>query len=358
MKKGFLLLLTIILLTYGYQAYQVVDSYRNDVLSIKTSGKLSDITEKVLPVPLDVPDSGVVRNVKHVRKDGNDLFMLSDNRLLHFNMRGQFINQLANEISEDNDKSIVEYVLDTNNHLALVVDSDRIISAFDYHGNMISSIRIDKPWHKITALAFHDGYLWATAETLTKADLDPSSFQIEQKLYQLDMNLNEIYSQTLRTANFGRNNFFHRLWVDELLVDEQGVYAYSSGTDAAVLLEDTIRIAQQKKIPLLYKDARYGMACIYPVRKGKRHYLSTYHNDLADNSFTFCFDDLKQTAYMLSDGFKDDFFKTGHVLDLQPMDIYNESYCFIKSGKDIAKKFPKRAKDSDSPVLFIFKLNV
>ena len=349
--------MTIVLLIYGYQAYQVVDTYRNDVLKIKTSGKLSDITEKVMSVPLDIPKSGAVKNVRHVRKDGNDLFMLCDNRLLHFSMKGEFINQMACEINEENGRSIVEYVLDTDNHQLLVIDNQRYIRVFDYQGNLISCFRIDKPWHKISAFAYHNGYLWATAQTLVMNQDNSDSYLIAHKLYQLDMKMNEIYSYTLRTANFGRKSQFHSLWVDELLVDEQGVYAYSSGSDASVLLEDTLHIVQQKKIPLLYKDAHYGMACIYPVRKGSRHYLSTCYNDLTNNGFTFCYDDLKQTAYMLSNGFKDDFYKTGNIIDLQPMDIYNDYYCFLKSGKDLARMFPERAKTNDLPVLFLLKLN-
>ena len=358
MKKGCLLLLMIVLLVYGYQAYQVVDIYQDDVLKIKISGKLSDITEKLQSVPLEIPDSGAVRNVKHVRRDGNNLFMLSDNRLLHFDMKGKFINQLARDINGENGKMIVEYVLDTINHHALVVDSERNMCTFDYSGNLISSIRINKPWHKITALAFHNGYLWATAEKLVKNNDNPDSFLIEHKLYQLDMNMNEISSQTLRMASSGSRRIFNSFCVEELLVDEQGVYAYSTISDAAILLEDTLNIVKQKKIPILYKEAQYGMACIYPVRKGKRHYLSTCYNSLADNGFTFCYDEIKQTAYMLADGFEDDFYKTGHVLDLQPMDIYNDTYCFLKSGQDIVKKFPKRSRNSDLPVLFILQLNV
>ena len=358
MKKGGFLLLAIILLIYGYQAYQVVDLYRDDVLKIKYSGKLSDITERVLSVPLETPDSGVIRNVKHVRRDENHLFMLSDNRLLHFNMKGKFINQIASDILAENGKYIVEYVLNADNHQVLVIDSECYISTFDYYGHLINKISIDKPWHKITAITFHDGFLWATAETLVKNRENPSSFLIEHKLYQLDIYMNEIYSQALRPVNFGKNTIISSLPVDELLVDEQGVYAYSAISNKSVLLEDTIHIVQQKKIPLLYKDAPYRMACIYPVRKGTRHYLSTYYNDLTDNGFTFCYDNLKYTAYLLSDGFRDDFYKTGYVSDLQPMDSYNDSYCFIKSGKEIAKKFPERAKNNDMPVLFILKLTV
>ena len=358
MKKVGFLLIAIILLTYGYQGYKVIELYANDVVKIKSSAKLSDITEKVLSVPLDTPDTGVVRHVKRVRKDGDNLFILSDNRLLHFDMQGKFINRITGESNQENDIRIIDYVLNTDNHQALVIDSECNISTFDYNGRLISNVRIDKPWHRITAFAFHDGCLWVTAESLTVNYDNPESYRIEHKLYQLDLNMNEIYSIALRTSGIKKNTIFNSLWVDELLADEQGVYAYATVADSKYLLEDTLHIAQQKKIPLLYKEAQYGMACIYPVRKGKRYYLSTKDSRLVgDGGLTFCYDDKTLTAYMLSDGFKDDFYHTGKVSDLQPMDMYNDFYCFLKSGKDIARKFPERAKSDDAPVLFIFELS-
>jgi len=284
--------------------------------------------------------------------------MISDNRLLHFNLQGEFINQIAGDINEENGKVIVEYVLNTDKQQALVIDSERNISTFDYSGNLISSIQIDKPWRKLTALIYHDGFLWATAETLVENNDNPDSYLIEHKLYQLDMNINEISSLALHSAGVGKDRMFNSLLVDELLVGEQGVYAYSTISDTAVLLQDTLHIAQQKKIPLLYKDTPYGTACIYPVRTGKRYYLSTYYNSFTDAGQTFCYDDKTLTAYMLPEGFRDDFFKTGYVSDFQPMDIYNASYCFLKSGQDLAKMFPERAKNDDFPVLFILQLNV
>jgi len=358
MKKGGLLLLLILILVYGYQAYQVVDSYKNDVLKIKRAGKLTAITEQVIPVPLEIPDSGAVKQVTRVRRDGDSLFMISDNRLLQFNMKGQFINQIAGDIDEENGRFIVEYVLNTHDHQVLVVDSERNINTFDYDGRLISSIRIDKPWLKISALTFHNGFLWATAETLTANKENPELFHIEHNLYQLDLNLNELFSHPLRIAGYNKNKIFNGLCVDELLVDEQGVYAYFPLSDPDKMLNDTLHIAQQKKMPFLYPNVPYGMACIYPVRTGKRYYLSTNYDPVADKSYTFCYDDSKQTAYMLTNGFTDDFYKTGQIADLQPMDIYNDYYCYLKSGQALAKTFPERAKNSDLPVLFILKLNV
>jgi len=358
MKRTGFLLLAIILLTYGYQGYTATVLYTNDVLKVKTSGKLSDITDKVLPVPLEVPDTGLVRNVKKVRQDGDHLFLLSDNRLLCFNKQGKFLNQIAGEINETGDTLIAEYLLNTECQQVLVVDSDRYISTYDYDGRLISKIRIRQPWHKVSAIALHNGYLWVTAETLVVANEDPTVCQIKHNLHQLDLQLNEVSCHTLHTASAGREKLFESSFVDELLADEQGVYAYSKVTDEKHLLHDTLHFVQQKKIPLLYQDAYSGMACIYPIRKGKRFYMTTNCNNAADHGFTFCYDDAKQTAYRLADGFKDDFYKTGYVADLQPMDMYNDSYYFLKSGKDIARKYAKHVKNPDSPVLFILKLNV
>jgi hypothetical protein len=273
-------------------------------------------------------------------------------------MQGKFISRIATELSGENTAQLAEYVLDTNNHHVLVVDSERYLSKFDYDGRLLAKNRIDKPWHRITAFAFHGGFLWATAETLEKDGDNPTSFLIKHKLYQLDANMNELYSQTLRTVNVGGNRLFSSLFVEELLADEQGVYAYATMADKKILLSDTLHIVQQKKTPYMYQDANVGMACIYPVRKGERFYLSTNNSHSTDNSSTFCYDDTTKTAYMLADGFRDDFFKTGYVPDLLPMDMYNETYCFLKSGKDLARKFPGRAENNDSPVLFILKLNV
>jgi hypothetical protein len=357
MKKGCFFLLAILFLTYIYQGYKVVDTYMNDKIKIKTSGKLSDIAEKVWSVPLETPDTGTVRNVKRVQKDGNNLFMLSDNRLLHFDIYGNFINRIACEINDENDAYIAEYVLNTDANQVIVIDSQRNIGKYDYNGKLISKAPIEHPWRKLTAFAFHNGSLWATAQTIVKDHNQPDTYLVKHDLYRLDTDMNEISRQTLHIADVGRYNIFTGSCVSELLVDEEGIYAYSAPFGTEHLLRDTLHIAERKKLPLLYAEGYAGMACIYPVRKGKRHMMSMC-KDLTGNNFTFCYDRVDTTAYILSKGFKDDFFETGYITDLQPMDMHNGSYCFIKSGKDISKKFPQRAVNEEQPVLFIVNLNV
>ncbi len=356
MKKSCFSLLALLFLIYAYQGYKVVETYTNDRIKIKTSGKLSDITEKVLSVPLETPDTGAIRNVQRVRKDGNHLFLLSDNRLLHFDIHGKFIGQIAGEINDENETQIITYVLNTDTKRIIAIDSQRNISTYDYANNLLSKKQLEHPWQRLTAFAFHNGYLWASAETYAKDQDQPDTIQIKHDLYQLDAEMNEIARQTLHIAATGRESIFTGPCVAELLADEEGVYAYSPPSDMKYLLEDTLHIAERKKNPSLYPEKHTGMACIYPVRKGIRHTMSTCNNHTGQH-FTFCYDHEKFTAYILPNGFKDDFFETGFITNFQPMDMYNKSYCFIKSGKDISKKYPERAISEDQPVLFIVNLN-
>lgn len=356
MKKGCLLLLSMLLLTYGYQGYKIIDRHIHDEVKIKTSGKLSDITSHVMPVPLETPGSGVVCQAKRVQRDGNHLFLIDNGRLLHYNISGKFINQLAAEISNSEDIFIADYTLDTEYHQIILIDSQRNISKYDYAGNLVSKAKITHPWHKLTAFAYHNGYLWVTAEKLVNNSNDTDSFQIEHNLYQLDCDMHEISNQRLYTAELGRDIPLHSNCVDELFVDEQGVYAYSSPANMKYLLDDTLHIVQYQNLPMMRRNKQEEGAYIYPVRKGKRHIVSTYYNTTNDG-YIFCFDNMNHTAYMLTDGFQDDFYHTGYVTDLQSMDVYNQAYCFLKSGDDTAGTFPDRGIHNDNPVLFIITLN-
>ena len=370
MKKGGLLLLVILFLTYGYQGYKTIRIYMNNEVKIKTSGLLSDISDNVIPVPLETPDNRDVRLIKRVQRDGNDIFLLSESGLLHFDISGKFINQPAIEISSNDDVFIADYTLDTDYNRIIVIDSQRNISKYDYSGNLISKAKIKHQWRRLTAFAYHNGYLWATAESMEKFTDD--NYQIIHRLYQLDSDMNEISNQNLYSVDVGRDITYNSLCIDELLVDEDGLYAYSSPTDMKHLLSDTLHILQYKGIPLMaHTNNHYGEAGVYPVRKSKRHIISTNNNSI-DNCYTFCFDKTNNNAYLLPEGFKDNFYNTGYITNLQPMDIYNTSYCYIKTNTDFSektygkilekasekrnKKTYEKVMNNDNPVLFIVTL--
>ena len=355
MRKSGFLLLVILFLTYGYQGYKIVHQYISDDIKVKTDGRISDIAGHIAAIPLQTPDSGAVRQIRRVQKDGDFLFMIADRRLLQFDTVGNFIRQLTTAVNGREEVFVADYTLDTDRHQVVVIDSQRNICKFDYFGNRITTNRLNQPWYRLTALAYHNGCFWVTAEKLVKNADNPESYKILHSLYCLDRELNELSSRSLHLAEVGRDKIFHSLLVDELLADEYGVYAYTTPADMAYLLSDTLHILQRQEMPFLFQNGYFGEACIYPVRKGKRHLIASYYQTI-DDCYTFCYDHADHTAYMLPKGFKDDVNKTGYIADFQPMDVYSQTYCFLKSGAALAKKFPDRAKNDNSPVLFIVTL--
>ena len=47
--------------------------------------------------------------------------------------------------------------------------------------------------------------------------------------------------------------------------------------------------------------------------------------------------------------------KTGKILELQSIDLQSNTYCYYKSGKELAYSFPDLT-NKDNPVLFIVKM--
>jgi hypothetical protein len=338
MKKAVYLLLAVLSLTYGYKAYQAVSIHLNDMLKIKSKGVLSDITDKVASIPLETPDSGEVTHIKRVLKDGNDLFLISNNRLLHYDISGKFINPVARDIAENNE-FIGSYTLNTDQRQVIVIDSQRNITVYSYSGQLLSKKALPHKWYRISALEYYKGYLWATAETLAEMNDQDNSYKIRNNLYQLDHQMNIISETSLRTADTGRDRLWEGQCINELLAGNEGLYAYCPPFTQDYLLDDTLHILEQETIPSLHIGETFGSGCIYNLRRGNRFFI-------ANNGFTFCYDNKSHTAYKLSKGFKDNFFGTGNVSNLQPVDIYGNTYCYFSNTTE------------NSANLYIFTLKV
>ena len=112
MKRSALIFLATILLTYGYQGFKTYYNHINENVKVKTSGLLSDITSNVISIPLETPDSGAIKQIKRVQRDRDNIFLLGDQRLLHFDVSGKLISQIANDISDNEDVFIADYVID------------------------------------------------------------------------------------------------------------------------------------------------------------------------------------------------------------------------------------------------------
>ena len=89
---------------------------------------------------------------------------------------------------------------------------------------------------------------------------------------------------------------------------------------------------------------------------GSRFWVSTYYNaEDESKNYTFCYDTEKERCWQVKEGLKDNFYQTGNVRRMDPIDPYCHSYCFSKSGEDLRNTFPAQAQ-GESLVLFIVKL--
>ncbi|MCD8264923.1 MAG: hypothetical protein LUD02_12855 [Tannerellaceae bacterium] len=95
---------------------------------------------------------------------------------------------------------------------------------------------------------------------------------------------------------------------------------------------------------------------ILPLRINDRYLLSSFYSEGKEKlTYTFCYDRKKKEYIHMPGGLNDNFYHTGAVAGLQPLDLYNHSFCYLKTGDAVRNSFSGR-KENDNPVLFIVKL--
>jgi len=325
MRRAVYFLLALVALTYFWQAFEVGRVYYYDCVKVRYAGKLSDIADEVTRIALETPDSGAVTNVHNIRRDGDNVFLLSDNRLLHYNLTGKLLNEIG---GDGEGQPLINYALDTVNHRVIVIDSNNLISCYNYAGNLLSVRTLPCKWYRLTAMAWHNHNIYLTAEDLVAKADGSGVFEIRHKLYQIDYQNNITGICNLHHAETGREIPYSATAVSEILFDDkEEAYAYSQNADCETLLKDTLYFLHNRQLPFRNSigGTKDGMASVYPFRRGKRYIISPQNPD----NRLFCYDSKKNIAYMLSKGFKDDFCGGDFVRSLLPTDNYGNSYGFL-----------------------------
>lgn len=115
------------------------------------------------------------------------------------------------------------------------------------------------------------------------------------------------------------------------------------------LLRDTLYIKQKRQSQALENLAGKNTFPLLPIRMGSRFWVSTYYNaEDESRNYTFCYDTEKEECWQVKEGLKDNFYQTGNVRRMDPIDPYCHSYCFSKSGEDLRNTFPHRPKGKAS----------
>ena len=90
---------------------------------------------------------------------------------------------------------------------------------------------------------------------------------------------------------------------------------------------------------------------------GSRYWIASFNQvPNNDKDYLFCYDTRQGHHWELKEGFTDNFYQTGHVKSLEPIDPYGETYYYYKQGEAIKKAFPDQTTQESPIVLFLVKL--
>ena len=93
MKKTCLLLLLLVGIIYINEGYRII----SDDMPVKstTKGSLSDIADEVIAIPLETKSDCRLKYATQIKRDRNELFLVSNGQLYHFDCSGKFVNRIT-----------------------------------------------------------------------------------------------------------------------------------------------------------------------------------------------------------------------------------------------------------------------
>lgn len=349
MKKAFTLLFCSLTILYGWLGYELIS---NQQLSpIHSKGELSDIAEEVIAIPLETHAQCKLKQVQLIKRDKEHIFLVSGQQLYHFNSSGKFIGQIttpSNQTTQGID--VVDYAVDPVHACLIVIGKEKEVHYYDYSGQLLAqrSLPQKTSWQTFGRIAYHDHHLWATINQENRDQHQQTV--IEQWLYKFDLNFREVEKRKLEAADLGRININYCA-APEIKTFNGNVYVYTSAFQQAHILNDTLYLINNNQLTIT-NECR----TILPIQIGKRFLITSYCNPIAtEQNYTFCYDQRQEEAYQIKNGLDDNFFMTGKISKLQPLDLNGQTYYYLKKGEEVYQSFP-HIQTEDNPVLFIIKM--
>lgn len=349
MRKTFNLLFICLMALYGRIGYQMICN--TDLPQCQPEGSLSDVAEEVIAIPLETNEHCPLKKIKMIKRDREDIFLVSDRRLYHFNSSGQFLGQItAHRPGTGQPVELADYAVDPIHDRLIVIGTGHEVYYYDYDGQLLfqSILPQDASWKTFGHMAYFDNHLWATIDLVNSENRQAPT--VEQWLYKFDLGFKEVGKRKLNAADLGRMDINHKTG-PEIAVKDGHVYVQAPSLQPAHILNDTLYLISCNQLAVTEDYAK-----ILPLQIGTRFLVSTHYDPtLPERSYTFCYDQLKTKAYNVQGGLEDNFYKTGKIPELQSIDLQSNTYCYCKSGKELAYSFPDRT-DKGNPVLFIVKM--
>lgn len=352
MKRTFLTLFILLTALYAKQGYDLLTS--DGVESCLLSGHLSDIAEEVIAIPLQNSKTHNIRYAKQVRKAGSNLFLICNETIYRFNRKGE----LLNAITDPKKIQVKGYIIDQRSQQLIVLGNEDDIQYYTFNGELVESKKLGNKLtgNKVYSMAMHKNNIWTTEEHISY-DPDTNKTSMEVLAVKYDTSFVKLESKKIASIDTGREQSLLSYYNSEFCVhhDTGNIYLYNPPLSTEYLLSDSLYILNQKKYwNNTYLSDTYLKT--FPTRMGTRFWLAACGNNQNPlHNYFFCYDTHKNRAWQLTNGFDDDYYKTGSVPDLHPLDAFGSDYYFCKSGKHLQHSFPQSANE-DSLVVFIVKL--
>lgn len=352
MKRTFLTLFILLTALYAKQGYDFLTS--DGTGTCLFTGHLSDIAEEVIAIPLQNSKTYNIRYAKQVRKEGDNLFLICNETIYRFNRKGELLNIVTNpELMQAKG-----YIIDRRSQQLIVLGNEDDIHYYTYGGKLMESKKLGSnlSGNKVYSMTMHHNNIWTTEEHISY-DPDTNKTSMEVLAVRYDTSFTKQESKKIASFNTGHEQSLQTCYDSEFCVhqDTGNIYLYNPRLSAEYLLSDSLYILNQKK----YWNNTYlnnSHITAFPTRMGSRFWMATCENNQSPlQNYLFCYDTYKNRVWQLTDGFDDDYYKTGSVGNLRPLDAYNQDYYYCKSGKELQHSFPQSAKE-DSLVVFIVKL--
>ncbi|MDR2118547.1 MAG: 6-bladed beta-propeller [Tannerellaceae bacterium] len=337
MKRSFLLLLIALAALYAKVGYDLRTADASLVSAPR--GVLSDIAEKVTAIPLQSADGYPVEKPKSIRRDGNNLFLISGNILYRYDISGRFICRVTHPALI----RVAEYVIDPLRKQLIVLGNTDDIHYYTFEGRLTAKRKPETslPHRRMQAVVMYRDCIW-TAEERLRFDSLTQEWYVEQHLVKYDTSFHEIEANRFVAADLpGKPVIPFSGNMDIAVAEYSGlVYACAPSLQPDDLLRDSFWLKSGHIFPGRFPGD--GRPYVYPLRFGPRFWLASYsHPADASQRYTFCFDSTTHRSWQLNDGFEDDFHHTGFIPEWQAMDIYSRTYCFSRLGKEVnSTSFP------------------
>ncbi|MDL2265340.1 6-bladed beta-propeller [Parabacteroides sp. OttesenSCG-928-G07] len=351
MKRAFTYISLLLLILYAQYGYDV---YQKSLSAAEIKGVLSEITNEITSIPLQPADGHKITNLHSIRQQGGYLYFLSNKTLYQYTTKGTFVRR----ITHPEYTPVAGYAINPAGQELIVLSENQHILYYSMHGELKEQREIHSSLDdvQITSFTLLNESIYLIEEGIDNSNPSEGAV-IRQQIVCYDRNLEHKYEQAIINANIGRPRWMFTGLQTTLYADQDSglMYAYRPGMNTNYLLQDTLFLRDNWQSLLVEAHKNKTIPAI-PLQLGQRFWISSFADNRNEaGSYTFCYDKKRNCYWQAEGGFSDDYFQTGIINHMEPIDNYGQQYAFTKSGETLKGAFPQEAA-SDTTVVFIFTL--